>query len=288
MFVAMPRGAQVGATLAIALLALATAWLVHATGGVRFATLHLMYVPVVLGALAFGATGGVLAGIAGGLLLGPWMPIDTSTGEMQRALNWGYRLTFFTLIGALVGVGAQHLRRHLQEMQWLHEHHPDTGLLNLAGLIKQLDRLMHSATDRRPVLLSITQLNNFLEIQNTFGTAFGMRVLAQVLQRAQRWRQRARCWLWCSRTAWPASPRKLWRPSCSRASASRRRARSRTWSTVCRYTSRPASASRLRRAMRRLPRSCCRRRASRCTGRRRVTRRSRATTPAMTARAATT
>lgn len=185
MFVAMPPGARVGAALAVAMLALATTWLVHATGGVRFAYLHLMYVPVVMAGLAFGVAGGVLAGIAGGLLLGPWMPQDTSTGEMQRLFNWSYRLTFFTLIGALVGIGAQHLRRHLHEMQWLHEHHPDTGLLNLAGLIKQLDRLMRRATDERPVVLSITQLNNFLEIQNTFGSAFGMRVLEQVLQRAQ-------------------------------------------------------------------------------------------------------
>ena len=117
----------------------------YATGGVRFAYLHLMYVPVVLSALAFGVPGGVLAGIAGGLLLGPGMPQDTSTGEMQGLLNWIYRLTFFTLIGALVGVGAQLLRRHLRELQWLHEHHPDTGLLNLAGLIKQLDEMMRSA-----------------------------------------------------------------------------------------------------------------------------------------------
>jgi diguanylate cyclase len=41
-------------------------------------------------------------------------------------------------------------------------------------------------TGRRELVLSIMQLNNFLEIQNTFGAAFGMRVLAQVVDRAQR------------------------------------------------------------------------------------------------------
>jgi EAL domain-containing protein (putative c-di-GMP-specific phosphodiesterase class I)/GGDEF domain-containing protein len=147
--------------------------------------LHLMYVPVVLSALAFGVPGGLLAGIGGGLLLGPLMPQDTSTGELQGTLNWIYRLTFFTLIGALVGIGAQHLRRHLREMQWLYEHHPDNGLLNLAGLIKRLDRMMRGPKPP-DVVLSITQLNNLLEIQNTFGSAFGMRVLSQVLERAQR------------------------------------------------------------------------------------------------------
>src|SRR5262245_42285182 len=106
-FVAMPPGAKTTVAAATTLLALATAWLVYATGGVQFAFLHLMYVPVVLGALAFGVRGGVLAGIAGGLLLGPLMPLNTSTGAMQQPLNWMYRLTSFALIGALVGAGAQ-------------------------------------------------------------------------------------------------------------------------------------------------------------------------------------
>jgi len=184
-FVEMPTSAKLVTALSMMLLAAATAWLVHATGGVRFAVLHLMYVPVVLSALAFGVPGGVVAGIAGGVLLGPWMPLDSATGEAQTALNWIYRLTFFTLIGMLVGVGAQHLRRHLREMQWLHEHHADTGLLNLAGLMKELDRMMHKGRPPQELVLSITQLNNFLEVQNTFGAGFGMRVLSQVLDRAR-------------------------------------------------------------------------------------------------------
>jgi diguanylate cyclase (GGDEF)-like protein len=185
-FVAMPPGAKTTLAAATTLLALATAWLVYATGGVQFAFLHLMYVPVVLGALAFGVRGGVLAGIAGGLLLGPLMPLNTSTGAMQQPLNWMYRLTSFALIGALVGAGAQLLRRQLRELEWLHEHHPDTGLLNLAGLIKELDGMMRNAADGRKLVVSLMQLDNFLEIQNTFGAAFGMRVLAQVVDREQR------------------------------------------------------------------------------------------------------
>ena len=67
-FSAMPFGTRVGAAAAVALLAAGTAWLVYATGGARFAYLHLMYVPIVLGALAFGVPGGVAAGVVGGLL----------------------------------------------------------------------------------------------------------------------------------------------------------------------------------------------------------------------------
>ena len=139
-FAVMPFGAKAAVVAAITLRLLGTAWLVYATGGVRFAYLHVMYVPVVLGALAFGVPGGVLAGIAGGLLLGPIMPINTSTGEMQELFNWSYRLTSFTLIGALVGAGAQRRRRQLRELEWLHEHHPDTGHLNQGGLIERRDQ----------------------------------------------------------------------------------------------------------------------------------------------------
>ena len=47
--------------------------------------------------------GGILAGIVGGWVLGPLMPINTLTGEMQTFLNWVYRLIFLCINGALVG-----------------------------------------------------------------------------------------------------------------------------------------------------------------------------------------
>ena len=129
--------------------------------------------------------GGLLAAISGGLLLGPIMPMNTDTGEMQEPLNWAYRIVFFSFIGVLVGTWAQLLRRHVRELEWLHEHHEDTGLLNLAGLLKQLDALMRGGAGDKTLVVSITQLNTFLEIQNTFGAAFGMRVLTAVVERAR-------------------------------------------------------------------------------------------------------
>ena len=281
-FVAMPPGSKTTVAAATTLLVLATAWLVYATGGVQFAFLHLMYVPVVLSALAFGVRGGVLAGIVGGLLLGPLMPLDTSTGVMQQPLNWIYRLAAFALIGALVGAGAQLLRRQLRELEWLHEHHPDTGLLNLAGLIEELAAMMRNATDGRKLILSIMQLDNFLEIQNTFGAAFGMHVLAQVVDRARR-------------LVPPKSLLALVQPDrlvsvvrspCVRAS--RQRSQSRTSSTACRSTSRQASAWRIFQIMRQQPKSSCKKPALPCTGRPQASRTCRSTTPPTTAPAATT
>ena len=184
-FATMSVAARMATAGGLAVLLLGTAWLVYATGGLRLAYSHLMYVPIVLGAIAFGVPGGLVTAIVAGLLLGPYMPIDTSSGEMQEPLNWIYRIFFFAFVGVLVGTWAQLLRRHLRELEWLHEHHEDTGLLNLAGLLKELDIRMHGPGAGGPLFVAITQLNAFLEIQNTFGAAFGMRVLARVVECAQ-------------------------------------------------------------------------------------------------------
>ena len=147
----------------------------------RFVYVHFAYIPILLGGFAFGIIGGIGTGIAAGLLLGPLMPQNTTLDLMQETHNWILRLALFVLIGGLIGTWSDALKRHLRELAWLHEHHEDTGLLNLAGLIKRLDEHMRGAPDARKLVVSITQLDNFLEIQNTFGSSFGMRVLAQVV-----------------------------------------------------------------------------------------------------------
>lgn len=184
-FLGMSRMAKLATLAVLAGLVVGTALLVHATGGIRFSYSHLMYVPIVLSGIAFGVPGGLLAALAGGLLLGPYMPINTDTGEMQEPLNWVYRMIFFSFIGAIVGTWSQLLRRHLRELEWLHEHHEDTGLLNLTGLIRHLDLRMRDAAPDTKLVVSITQLDTFLEIQNTFGPAFGLRVLAAVIERGR-------------------------------------------------------------------------------------------------------
>ena len=94
---------------------MAIAWFVYATGGVKFATLHLMYMPIIFAALVFGAGGGIAAGVVAGLLLGPYMPLDTVTGEAQNLGNWLYRAAFFCMVGGVVGVGVGTLRKQLRD-----------------------------------------------------------------------------------------------------------------------------------------------------------------------------
>jgi diguanylate cyclase (GGDEF)-like protein len=179
----LPTQAKVATALAMTFLAIVIAWMVYATGGVRFAYLHLMYVPIVLSGLAFGVAGGLIAAVAGGLLLGPFMPQDTTLGLAQEAHNWLWRLVMFAFIGGLVGTWSQLLQRYFLEFEWRHEHHEGTGLLNHIGLVKELDALIRDAPADCTLAVSVIQLDNFLAIQDKFGVTFGLRMVLEVAER---------------------------------------------------------------------------------------------------------
>lgn len=102
-------------TSTIVFLQLLVTILVYSTGGIQFVYSHSMYVPIVMAALVFGYKGGLLAGLTGGLLLGPLMPVNTTTGLMQEPLNWIYRAAFFMIIGYFSGFFAQKISEHFEE-----------------------------------------------------------------------------------------------------------------------------------------------------------------------------
>jgi hypothetical protein len=54
---------------------------VYSTGGVKFVFSHSMYFPVLLAGLLLGSKGGIFFGILGGIILGPFMPMDVVTQE---------------------------------------------------------------------------------------------------------------------------------------------------------------------------------------------------------------
>lgn len=159
---------------ALVLMIIAVFVLVYATGGIKYVFSHSMYLPIVLAGLTFGVRGGLLAGIAGGLALGPWMPIDTSTGEQQLTINWLYRTGFFSLIGFLSGFASDSARGYMHHLKWLVRHEGRTGLPNRLAL---LERLRVSADTGRYALVQMS-LENSSELE----AAFGHRVTDIVIQ----------------------------------------------------------------------------------------------------------
>ena len=100
-------------------------------------------------------------------------------------MNWLYRTAFFCLIGGFVGIGVDTLRRHLSTLDWLNEHDALTGLFNRAGLLNALQRMIQQEGDETQPFLIVVHLNNFLDIQNTFGASFAEGLLKQICVRGR-------------------------------------------------------------------------------------------------------
>lgn len=100
-----PVGTRAIAAIAgISLLITLIAALVHATGGTAYVWLHMMYVPIILAAAMYHVTGGVLAAVAAGLAIGPFMPLEVNQHIAQETGNWILRTLFFLLVGMVSGI----------------------------------------------------------------------------------------------------------------------------------------------------------------------------------------
>ncbi len=89
----------------IALMIACVTALVYFTGGLKFVYSHAMYLPIIIAGFRFGLLGGVLAGLAGGLCLGPLMPLTVTPPEPQLFHAWLYRCVFFVIVGLVTGGG---------------------------------------------------------------------------------------------------------------------------------------------------------------------------------------
>ncbi len=156
--------------------------LVYATGGIRFVYSHTMYVPIILAALFFKLPGGVIAAVVAGLVLGPLMPIDTASGEMQTATNWLFRLVMFVLMGVVAGASFRLMEHHVGDLKWLAHHNSETGLPNQAFLAAQLNDMLGTqcAVDGTGPAIVAFRLNNYASLVTTYGFS-AMEPLAQQL-----------------------------------------------------------------------------------------------------------
>lgn len=159
-----PRGPRRVVAACVILLMLAGAALaVYLTGGTKMAVPHLLYLPVVAAAFAFGPLGGVVAGGVAGLAVGPAMPLDVAADLAQTPLNWLLRLLFFGLAGFGAGLGFAALERQLAILDRNAWTDPITGLPNLASLRRMLE------ADAAPMLLVALRLRDVDDVTVTLG-----------------------------------------------------------------------------------------------------------------------
>lgn len=178
------RGAtKLVAAILIAMMIAGVGALIHATGGIKFVYSHAMYFPIVVAGFMFGAPGGVVAGIAGGLVLGPWMPIDTNTGELQAPFNWLYRMFFFCLIGALTGFASALLRVQIKRLNMIAELNSHTGLPNHNFLERMLRKALRQRALSPEFIVVVVNVDNYLEIINTLGSNVTKPLMTAVFER---------------------------------------------------------------------------------------------------------
>jgi diguanylate cyclase (GGDEF)-like protein len=168
------------------LIMIAVNFLVMDTGGIKYIFSHLMYLPIVLFALVFGTRGGVPAAIAGGMLLGPTVPIDTMTGEVQETINWVYRMGFFLLIGTTVGLASDAIRAYIRDLRWDSRHDSASELANRYALEEDINALQKKSHKRNfKHCLAIICLSNSKEIDNNFGVNALDIIIIQAAKRIQ-------------------------------------------------------------------------------------------------------
>jgi signal transduction histidine kinase len=169
--------------LASALIAagLFLAWaLSYFAGGEDRVPPHLFYVPILLAAARFGLRGAVLIAFTSGLVAGPLLPEDVSSGTAQRFSDWGARALFFLAIGSFMAILitrlqaslAQELRFALKErdlavrkavLVQAVSHEFRTPLTVILGVARTLEEYDFVTEEARPLIEGLTRASRRLD-----------------------------------------------------------------------------------------------------------------------------
>lgn len=144
----------------------AVTWLVHATGGIKYVYAHLMYLPLMLAAHSYGFAGGLAAAVLAGLALGPFMPINTETGETQNLVNWLTRMALFSMVAGLAGLLFQNLRKDAKQQQSL----LDSARKTLRNVLRTFSAII-TARDQRTGGHSMRVAHNAYSLGRQMGLA---------------------------------------------------------------------------------------------------------------------
>ena len=165
----------------IAILLLGGTAAVYLTGGTGYAVLHCMYIPIIVAGGLLRIPGGVITGIVAGLLIGPYMPLETARGVMQEPANWLVRLSFFATVGFVTGWITHVVRRQQAEVQRLAMESANTRLPNRLALLHTLSELARERS--RDYTLALVHINNFDQIINVLGNGMADRTLRALADR---------------------------------------------------------------------------------------------------------
>lgn len=178
------RWRLMGASLVLGFLLLS--WvIVYASGGTRFAYVHVSYIPIIAAAAFFGLPGGLIGALLAGIAMGPLMPLDVGSAIAQSEANWLMRLGLFTLIGGVFGFVMLQQSRQLRTIRRHGYYDPLTGLPNRSRCLSELRKYIARRNDQSTVLLSLA-IGRFDATTSSFGHQASDELQRQAAKRIQR------------------------------------------------------------------------------------------------------
>lgn len=170
--------------LALCLLVTGCTAIVYSTGGAGGGYTYIMLLPILLGAVTYDIWGGVAVATAGGLLLGPYMPLYADVPSDQSPERWLIRIVMFALVGSVAGVMFNQLRRQAKAKLDAARTDIQTGLPNQVALNQDLEARLceDDGGDRVGVILvRATDLADVAGVVGIQGTDQTMKALGRYL-----------------------------------------------------------------------------------------------------------
>lgn len=112
------------------------AFVVYTAGGTSKVYAHLMYIPITIVSSTNGKKHGIINAIAGGLLLGPFMPMDAEHNIMQPPVNWIIRTVIYVIIAYVIGFFADHYRQELTNVRKRDDEIFEAHMATIYSLVK--------------------------------------------------------------------------------------------------------------------------------------------------------
>jgi HD-GYP domain-containing protein (c-di-GMP phosphodiesterase class II) len=106
-------GARVAA---VALQLMGCLLVIYLAGGVSKFNPQIFWLPILMATFWFGPLAGAVVGLAAGLLVGPYVPLDVASGRDQALADWLPRIFYFVAVALMVGTAHTRLRGRNEEL----------------------------------------------------------------------------------------------------------------------------------------------------------------------------
>lgn len=144
--------------------------IVYYTGGTTKAYTNLMYLPIAIVSGIYGRKQGVIHAIISGLLLGPYMPLDSILMIAQSPLNWMIRLSLFTINALIIGIFADYSKKRNKQ---LINHLTHDSITNF----KNLEWFKYEKDQNQKVSFIALSVNDYEELFSFFGYEFSNKII---------------------------------------------------------------------------------------------------------------